>query len=248
MAIPNPDIKVLWAKSGNRCAICYTPLTHDGGIKTMPIGEHAHIKGENSGNDMRPSARYDANQSNTDRNSYDNVILLCPTCHTKIDKDEQLYSVNRLHAIKKQHEQKIANAIRSGAINVTFFELEDTLRHLVANKSSGSIYDLTLVPPKDKITRNNLGSEVERLIQTGLLGARQVEEFLNKNADMEYSNKLRMAFVDRYKELRESGTSGDDLFYALLNVATNGSSDTKYMAAGLNVLVYYFQLCEVFEK
>ena len=249
MAISDPDVKVLWAKSGNRCAICFTSLTHDGDIKTVPVGQQAHIKGEHSGNNnAKASARYDVGQSNTERNSYANLILLCPTCHTKIDKDEQTFTVDRLHAIKEQHEQKIANAIKSSAINVTFFELADTLRHLVANKSVGAVYDLTLVAPKDKIVKNNLGVEVEKLIQTGLLGAKQVEEFLNKNVDMEYSNKLRVAFVDKYTELRESGMSGDKLFYAMLNVATNGNSDVKYMAAGLNVLVYYFQLCEVFEK
>lgn len=249
MAIPLADTKVLWAKSGNSCALCSAALTQDGDLKSTPIGEQAHIKGEHPGNEKsKPSARYDGEQDPIERNSYANLILLCPTCHTKIDKDETMYTVDRLHSAKSQHENKVANSIRSGSMSVTSFELEHTLRHLISNKKNGVTYDLTLVPPEDKIAKNKLGKEVERLIQTGLMGARQVEEFLNQNADMDYSSKLRVAFVDKYKELHEQGGSGDELFYDLLNVAANGSADSRYIAAGLNVLVYYFHLCEVFEK
>lgn len=249
MAIPQPDVKVLWAKSGNCCAICRTPLTFDGGSKAMPIGEQAHIKGDNPGNSKaNASARYDAAQLDSERNSYDNLILVCPTCHTKIDKDESTYTVDRLLNIKKSHEQRIADAIKADTLGVTFYELEHTLRHLVSSNMDASSYDLTLVPPKDKIIKNNLSIAIEKLIQAGLIGARQVEDFLNQNADMDYSEKLRMAFVDNYERLKGEGLDGDDLFYSLLNVASNGNSDTRYMAAGLNVVVYYFHLCEVFEK
>jgi len=243
-----PDMKVLWARSGNRCAVCFIALTQDL-TKATPIGEQAHIKGEHSGQgSIKQSARYDENQSNSERNSYANYILLCPTCHTTIDKDEITYTVDRLLSIKNLHERKISEAIKSCALNVTFYELEHTLRHLINNLDTSATNDLTLIPPRDKIAKNNLGNGVEGLIRAGLIGARQVEDFLNQNADMDYSEKLRKAFVDSYKRLREEDLSGDRLFFALLNVASNNSSDSQYMAAGLNVLVYYFQLCEVFEK
>src|SRR5690606_31996158 len=112
--------------------------------------------------------------------------------------------------------------IKSNTLTVTYYELEHTLRHLVLKKAEDNDYDLTLIPPKDKIAKNDLSQAVERLIQAGLLGARQVEEFLNRNADMDYSDKLRSAFVFNYEELKSQGASGDDLFYALMNVASNG--------------------------
>lgn len=86
------------------------------------------------------------------------------------------------------------------------------------------------------------------MIQAGMLMGRQVEEFLDQNADMDYSGKLTRSFVEHHGRLVDEGYSGDGLFYALLNVASNGNPDVKYMAAGLNVLAYYFQLCEVFKK
>lgn len=248
MAIAQPDMKVLWAKSGNRCAICFAPLTQEL-TKAIPIGEQAHIKGEHSGKGtVKKSARYDEHQTISDRNSYTNLMLLCPTCHTTIDKDETAYTVERLISIKDQHERKISDAIKASTINVTYYELEHTLRHLILNLDITATTDLTLIPPKDKIAKNNLGNGVERLIQAGLIGASQVEDFLNQNADMDYSEKLRRAFIDNYERLRAEGLRADDLFFALLNVASNHSSDSRYIAAGLNVLVYYFQLCEVFEK
>ena len=89
MPIKLVDIKILWAKSGNRCAMCNNTLVIDHhASSSCPIGEQAHIKGDKPG-----SARYDSDQSDIERNSYSNLILLCPTCHTIIDKDMTKYSI-----------------------------------------------------------------------------------------------------------------------------------------------------------
>lgn len=42
--------------------------------------------------------------------------------------------------------------------------------------------------------------------------------------------------------------SGDELFNGLLDFASLGATDFKQRAAGLTVLVYLFEKCEVFEK
>ena len=38
------DIKILWGRSGNRCAICKLELTADGSLETL--GEMAHVVGQ----------------------------------------------------------------------------------------------------------------------------------------------------------------------------------------------------------
>jgi hypothetical protein len=58
-----------------------------------------HIKGERLG-----SARFDPNQTDEERQSYDNLIVMCPTHHTVIDDDEDSYSPERLYRMKKEHE------------------------------------------------------------------------------------------------------------------------------------------------
>lgn len=91
--------KILFGKSGFQCAICNCSLY----LGDKHIAEQAHIYGEKP-----TAARYDPNQNADFVNSHQNLILLCPTCHTIIDKvptDE--WTAEKLFAIKQAHEQKI---------------------------------------------------------------------------------------------------------------------------------------------
>ncbi len=103
MGIKEKDIKLLWGRAGNRCSIpnCRIKLSHDKKTATesFPIGEQAHIVGKEEG-----SARSKSILSMEDRDSYHNLILLCPTHHTVIDKNVEDYPVEKIHMIKSQHE------------------------------------------------------------------------------------------------------------------------------------------------
>lgn len=91
------DVKLLFAKSGNRCAFpkCKAPMALDDTL----VGEVCHIKGARPG-----SARFDPHQSASHRHHRDNLILMCPTHHTVIDDDENSYTVERLLQLKREHE------------------------------------------------------------------------------------------------------------------------------------------------
>lgn len=93
------DIKLLFARSGNRCAFpkCRAPLALNGTL----TGEVCHIKGARPG-----SARYDSNQTEEERHAYTNLVLMCPTHHTVIDDDEEAYTIERLGKIKTVHESQ----------------------------------------------------------------------------------------------------------------------------------------------
>ncbi|MFQ1050810.1 ABC-three component system protein [Avibacterium paragallinarum] len=86
------DTKILWGTQ-SQCTICRCRLWNNG----HTIGEHAHIRGENPG-----SARYDKDYPENKLTTEENIILLCPNCHTEIDKDESKWSVNELLKIKKE--------------------------------------------------------------------------------------------------------------------------------------------------
>lgn len=59
----------------------------------------AHIRGEHPG-----SARYDPDQPDPERQGFENLLLLCPGCHTLIDELEpDAYPVERLQAMKERH-------------------------------------------------------------------------------------------------------------------------------------------------
>jgi len=101
MSIKQKDIKILWGRSGNRCAFCKTQLTQDSSAVTssFTLGEQAHIVGDKPG-----SARSTSLLNDEQRDSYHNLILLCPTHHTEIDSNESDWPVERLHQAKSEHE------------------------------------------------------------------------------------------------------------------------------------------------
>lgn len=79
MAISDKTRKMLWAKSGNRCAICKAELiTEQETDSNLNIGEECHIISS------KPKGpRYKPNLNDYD--TFDNLILLCRNHHKEID-------------------------------------------------------------------------------------------------------------------------------------------------------------------
>jgi hypothetical protein len=89
--------------SGNICSFpgCDVELAPQKSMNRL-IGEEAHIKGE------KPTApRYDPHQTEVERKSYENRILLCPTHHTLIDANPDEWTAIRLVQMKKGHENQV---------------------------------------------------------------------------------------------------------------------------------------------
>jgi hypothetical protein len=207
--------------------------------------EIAHIKGEKPS-----SARYDANMTDDERNAYHNLILLCPTCHKLIDDQPNTYTVEGLHRIKEEHEAWIVNSTKSAIINVGFSELDIVTKHLISNPCRQG-NSLIIIPPKEKIDKNGLTNSTEQLILIGMLQVKQVANFIEKADSLSsgFSSSLVSGFVTQYEKLHnKDGLVGDALFEALHEFACNNTNDFKQRAAGLAVLVYLFEKCEVFEK
>ncbi|MFF2618962.1 HNH endonuclease [Kitasatospora sp. NPDC058046] len=110
MAIKDMDRKLLWGRSGNECAFpnCRQRLMDDVGTdpavrNPVVLGEEAHIVArEDDGPRGNPSLPL------SERNSYTNLILLCPTHHTLIDKEHgRHFSVDALLAMKRAHEDTV---------------------------------------------------------------------------------------------------------------------------------------------
>ncbi len=243
-SISRKETKILWGRSGNKCPICRTNIIEEKKEGSpYPIGEIAHIKGENPN-----STRYDPHMTDDKGKMYDNLILLCPKCHATIDADPQTYTVEKLKQIKTEHEKWVEESLRENSPEITFAELEVIIKYLPTAPILEKENYVTIIPPREKIARNSLSQEVENYITTGMLQVKQVKRYLNENPDIQFAERLRAGFVSKYRELRSEGLEGDALFYEMLNFASNHSSDFKINAAGLSVLTYFFDLCEVFEK
>ncbi len=92
-------IKRLFAVSGNRCAFpkCSQPLVESASGKV--VGRVCHIKAASAA-----GPRFDGEQSEEERHSFVNLILMCPIHHDVIDADATSYIVDRLRSLKQQHE------------------------------------------------------------------------------------------------------------------------------------------------
>ena len=110
MSISQRDIKLLWGRAASRCSICRIELSQDNtaGSASFPIGEQAHIVGEEMDGPRGSSVL-----SPDERNSYHNLMLLCPTHHAIIDKNVEDYPVERLYLYKSRHELWVQQSLAS---------------------------------------------------------------------------------------------------------------------------------------
>lgn len=115
------EIKILWGRSGNRCAICKLELTPDGDKETL--GEMAHIVAKSN-----EGPRGDSPLGLQERDKYNNLILLCPTHHSNIDKNFNDWSVDKLHSTKTEHEAWVSEQLSTGNISVAKIDNTDFLQ------------------------------------------------------------------------------------------------------------------------
>ena len=241
------DLKLLFMKSGGLCAIptCRKKLSiekTDSGDDESIIGQMAHIKGEKPG-----SKRYDSTMSENERNGYGNRILLCSVCHKMIDDQDKEYTVEKIHKIKDEHEKWIDRILAQEITNITFVELEIITKYLTANNLEyKENYQFT--NQIEKIKKNQLSENISRLIAMGVTQVKLVEQYIDSNLDPSYGERLRDGFVNEYIRLKNEGLQGDEMFYSLLAFSGGMTSDVKRSSAGLAVLSYFFEICEVFEK
>lgn len=239
--------KILCTRSGNRCAnpecrkILVVDKT-DSDIESL-VAQMAHIAGEKEG-----SPRYDNTMTTKERNSYANLIFVCGNCHKMIDDQPNTYTVEKLHEMKTNHEKWILESTEKEMTNVTFTELDMVTKYLLSDQVV-TTDSYTLITPKEKIRKNELSSETERLIRSGMVEVKEVGQFIDGSPDMHFGDRLKQGFVIEYERLKnEMGLTNDELFNGLLDFASGKSENFLQRAAGLTVLVYLFEKCEVFEK
>lgn len=110
MSIQLKTHKLLWGRSGNRCAYpgCRLELVFDETESDDPsiIGEEAHIVARKldgpRGRTSLPSEK---------RDLYDNLILLCRTHHKLVDDQFTTHTVARLLEFKAAHEEWVSETL-----------------------------------------------------------------------------------------------------------------------------------------
>ena len=99
MPISDRTRKILWGRSGNRCAICRRALVAEPtpDDPAAVIGDECHIVARSPGGPR-------AGTPVGDPDAEDNLILLCRVDHKRVDDQPGYFTADRLRTLKLAHE------------------------------------------------------------------------------------------------------------------------------------------------
>jgi hypothetical protein len=105
MAIGLSSAKILWGRAGGKCSNpeCRADLTKSlEDEQTIHIGEMAHVIAH-SGDGPRGNGSGGSDD-------YENLVLLCPNCHTTVDKAPDSFPADRMRDWKAGREAEVEAA------------------------------------------------------------------------------------------------------------------------------------------
>jgi hypothetical protein len=234
-------------RSGGMCAFpkCGKHLTYEAKVgDDTYVGEAAHIRGEKP-----TAARYDATMTDEERDNVRNLIYMCTDHHTIIDKVEEDWPFATLQALKEAHESQVRQAVEEAFADVAFPELERSISW-VATQVPATNGSFDIIAPDEKIKKNELSNGARHIIAAGLTSRATVSAYVEAEAqlDADFPERLKAGFLAEYYSLLREGHKGDDLFELMCSFAQRGLQNQADRTAGLAVLVYLFEICDVFEK
>ena len=179
MAISSKTKRLLLARSGGYCQNpeCNTdlyPYFEDGTITN--VEELAHIVAQ-----KEDGPRGESDEPISARDEYGNIILLCPTCHTKIDKNPDKYSVALIHKWKADHEESIKSNF-----HVPTYKSRSDLKPVIQKLLEENNVIFNQYGPHSDFAKNSPQSEASQMwelksIDTLIPNNRIIYELLSKN-------------------------------------------------------------------
>ncbi|MGW5066644.1 Shedu anti-phage system protein SduA domain-containing protein [Streptomyces cyaneofuscatus] len=130
-AIPASVIKIAFGRSANRCAFpdC-APVLLDNGV---PLLEICHISAITAG-----GPRYSASLTESNGNSIDNVIILCPTHHRLVNKNVETFTIEELVRIREEHYERVQRALSVEQKHTTSSRLAKLLKLWHGERTNGN--------------------------------------------------------------------------------------------------------------
>lgn len=193
MAFAEKDIKILWGRAAGICSNpeCRKKLTATGADgKSFLTGEMAHQIAQS------PSGPRGIEGGGDD--TYDNLILLCPTCHRTIDKaPEGTFPVEILREWKTIHEDWVDSWASEGTYTTGLEVAEEIRRLLIENRTHFEEYG-----PKSRTAAENPASTaqaiwVARKLDTLLPNNRRIVSLMER-----YTKIMSKAAVDSFPRFK----------------------------------------------
>lgn len=242
-----PTRIILAFRSGGVCAFpkCGKHLSYDAKVgDDTYVGEAAHIRGEKKG-----AARYDESMADEERDNVRNLIYLCTDHHTIIDKVEADWPPATLQDLKDNHEKQVRQAMEEAFADVAFPELQNAVSWVATQPpATNGSFDLTA--PDEKIKKNALSNGARHIVAAGLTSRATVSDYVEAEAqlDSDFPERLKAGFLEEYYARRKEEHKGDELFELMCAFAQRGLRRQADKTAGIAVLIYLFEICDVFEK
>lgn len=209
MVISDKTRKMLWGRSGNRCAICKQELivnataTDDESV----IAEECHIVSS------RPNGpRYDPSYPQEKLNTYDNLILLCRVHHKMLDDQYESYTVDILRRMKANHEvwvsQKLADTSKPKPLKLR--RVKQNIPAYLARLMTGKeVLDLMMHAYAFSMNHDELKSQEE----VDLVGSflQNVRDLIDIGNDLEPMGQVKVSY-DLTRSLEELEHAGFFVF------------------------------------
>ena len=205
MAISDKTRKILWGRSGNRCAICRREIVLDATLSddASVVGDECHIV---SPKEQGP--RFDASSPEDQVDDPANLILLCRVHHKMVDDQCETYTVEVLRLLKANHEKWVSSTLteQKPIPPVRVRRIEDNIpTHLVRLTSGRDI--LTIVDGSSAFAfeHDELKSPAEVDLISGFL--QEAQDYGDLSGDLEAGDRVKTVFEmsARLEELEQAG-------------------------------------------
>lgn len=150
-------------------------------------------------------------------------------------------------------EQRMHRNLALTMSNITFEDMNFIITALINQKiptTDNTQDSFQTTNPEAKMSKNNLSSKIKFLLNMGLGQAKEVRHFIENNAKIYFPDipeRIKASLNAGYSDLIKSGIKGDELFIQMYNFSHHNDPDPSRQAAGLAVLCYFFETCDVFE-
>lgn len=205
MAITDKTRKILWGRSGNRCAMCRRELVIDAtsADDEAIVGDECHIvsrKGQGPRHDPAfPTERLD---------EAENLLLLCRVHHKMVDDQCETYTVVLLSQLKRNHEKWVSECLSERTQPAPVRVVRDKKNvptHLVRVTSGHDVFKILSNACAFGFEHDEPQSEAE----TDLFAAffQEAQDWGDISSDLEAGDRIRAGsrLTTLIKELEEAG-------------------------------------------
>ncbi|MHA1274800.1 MAG: HNH endonuclease [Promethearchaeota archaeon] len=209
MSISSKTRKLLWGRSGNRCAICRKELisNHTAKDDESVVGDECHIISKESN-----GPRHDPNFPKDKIDNYGNLILLCKVHHKIVDDQENTFTPDKLYEIKKKHVEWVNRNLNSSlkANKLAIKRIKDNIPQFLAKFNTGrELLNILIGACAFDFDHDELKTEEEvNIISSFLQNTQEIGDF---GLELDSSDKVKISY-DLSKDIQELDNYGFWIF------------------------------------